>query len=447
MSVWAAAVCMVRKDLRVYFRDRTGMLLGLLLPIALVTVFGMVMKFAFGGGSGMPRVALWVADQDDSDGSRRFVTALRDVSMLSVRPRQDQDPATAEEVRARVLDGEAHHALIVGEGFGDALAAGTEPPLVLVRDPGRAMEARIVGIGLMQATMAAAGGEAMPWLLGSVMRRQGMSDEGVRRVVAGMEAVQGVIGRFLGGEDPALEEPASPPSDPSFDMAQMFEDMVPVTKEDVVPPDRPKTLGYQLAQSVSGMVVMMLMFGIMACSGMLLVERDQGTLRRLMVARAPRSALLLGTFLFCLVGGLLVLAVLFTYGELVFAVGAFRDPLTLLGLSVTWAAAATSFGMLIAVWARTQKQAEGLATLLILVMAALGGCWFPIQMAELPWYADVVTKSTLTYWAMEGFQGMFWHQKALTDPVLLRAMGVQWGFVAVATWLSWRLWRRRFVGA
>ena len=47
---------------------------------------------------------------------------------------------------------------------------------------------------------------------------------------------------------------------------------------------------------------------------------------------------------------------------------AFRDPITLLVLSVTWAAAATSFGMLIAAWARTTKQAEGLSTVLILLM-------------------------------------------------------------------------------
>ena len=120
--------------------------------------------------------------------------------------------------------------------------------------------------------------------------------------------------------------------------------------------------------------------------------------------------------------------------------------MTLLVLAVTWAAAATSFGMLVAVWAKTPKQAEGLSTMLILVMAALGGCWFPIQIADLPWWADVVTHATLTHWAMAGFQGMFWHQKACTDPVLLRAIAVQWGFVLVATWLAWRIWRRRFAG-
>jgi ABC-type multidrug transport system permease subunit len=324
-----------------------------------------------------------------------------------------------------------------------ALAAGAEPPLVLVRDPGRTMEAQMVGIGLMQATMAAGDGKSMPWLMSSVMRRHGMSERGVARMRAGMDAVQVAIERFLGG-DAELEASAGTPAAHGFEVNSMFQDMVPVTREDVQPPARPKNLGYTLAHSITGMTVMMLMFGLVACSSTLLQERDQGTLRRLLVSGAPRQALLLGKFLYCVSIGVLQLAILFAYGEMVFGVGTFRDPVTLAVLAVTWAAAATAFGMLIATWAKTQKQAEGLSTMLILVMAALGGCWFPLQLAELPTWANVITHSTITHWAMTGFQGMFWHQKAWTDPVVLRAIAVQWGFVVVATLLAWRLWQRRY---
>lgn len=444
MNLFSTSVFVARKDLRLWFRDRTGMMLGLLLPIALVTVFGMVMKFAFGGGSGMPKVAVWVVDEDGSDASRRFVQAMRDVEMLSVRPKPDEDAITAATARTMVADGEIHHAVLVGKGFGEALAASKEPQLVVVRDPGRSMEARIVGIGLMQATMAAGEGKSMPWMLGSLMRRHGMSEQGVERLVAAMNLVQDVVDRFVGGESDLRAAPGAAASTKGLDMSSFFEDLVPVVHEDVKPPSRPKNLSHTLAHSVSGMTVMMLMFGLVACSVTLLQERDQGTLRRLLVSGAPRLSLLLGKFLFCFVVGAMQLAILFTYGELVFGVGAFRDPVTLAVLSLSWSAAATSFGMLIAVWARTQKQAEGLSMLLILVMAALGGCWFPIQIAELPWWADVVTHATITHWAMTGFQGMFWNQKAFTDPVLLRAVLVQWSFALAAGFAAWRVWQRRF---
>lgn len=448
MNLFAASVWILKKDLRLYFRDRTGMMLGMLLPIALVTVFGMVMKFAFGGGSGMPKVELWVVDEDGSEASARFVRSLRELAMLAVVPKPEAAPIPAVKAREKVRDGEAHHALIVGKGYGEALAAGKEPPLVVVRDPGRTMEARLVGIALMQATMAASDGKGMPWLMASVMRRQGMSEQGIARVRAGMDLVQGVIERFVGGEADMKAPPAAgtaTTAKPVFDMASFFEDMVPVVREEVTPPERPKNLSHQLAHSVTGMTVMMLMFGLMACSVTLLQERDQGTLRRLLVSGAPRQALLLGKFLFCVTIGMLQLAVLFTYGEWMFAVGAFRDPLTLFVLALTWAAAATAFGMLVAVWAKTQKQAEGLSTMLILVMAALGGCWFPLQIAELPLWAEMVTHATLTHWAMSGFQGMFWRQQAFTDPVVLRAIAVQWAFVVGATFAAWKLWQRRYV--
>jgi hypothetical protein len=41
---------------------------------------------------------------------------------------------------------------------------------------------------------------------------------------------------------------------------------------------------------------------------------------------------------------------------------------------------------------------------------------------------------------------MFWHQKSFLDPVLLRAIAVQWAFAAVAAAAAARLWHRRFLG-
>ncbi|MGK0204808.1 MAG: hypothetical protein ACI9S9_003894, partial [Planctomycetota bacterium] len=100
MNTWSAAVLIARKDINLYRRDRTGLLLGLLLPILLVAVFGSVMKFAFGGEGGIPRVTIWVCDEDDTAASQKFIAALREVSMLSVQPRVKQEARTAEDLRS-----------------------------------------------------------------------------------------------------------------------------------------------------------------------------------------------------------------------------------------------------------------------------------------------------------------------------------------------------------
>ncbi|MBM4060094.1 MAG: hypothetical protein FJ265_03210 [Planctomycetes bacterium] len=445
MNLWTAALQLLQKDLRLYFRDRAGMVLGFLLPVGLVTVFGYVMQVAFGGGSAMPKAELWVADEDGSAASVDFVAQLRKADTIVLRPKTGSPPEPAAALRDKVRDGDAHHVLVIGVGFGDALARAAKPPLEMVRDPGRQMEDYAVQIGVMQAFLAVSEGRLWPVTMGETMRGLGMSAPFTERLVGLGRDMQGLIEKFGGGEEPAARDPAVPARPGGFDLRSMFTTMVPMTTTDVTPPARPKQLSYQVAQSVAGMAVMMLMFGLMACSTTLLQERDQGTLRRLLVARMPRGAIVLGKFLFCFVVGLLQMAVLFGYGELVFGVGCFRDPLTLLMLTLAWAACATSFGMLIAVAAKTGKQAEGLSTLLILLMAALGGCWFPIQIAQLPWYGELVTQSTLTWWAMTGFQGMFWQQLSWTHPTLLLCLAVQWGFALLGGGAALWLFRRRYL--
>ena len=143
--------------------------------------------------------------------------------------------------------------------------------------------------------------------------------------------------------------------------------------------------------------------------------------------------------------GLLQLAVFFVYGNLVFKIDAFRDPGTLVVLCVTWTAAANSLGMLVAVWARTARQAETLAYILVLVMAGLGGCWIPTQIMDLPPVAEFVTHCMLTNWAMAGFQGMFWDQLSWTHSKMLTAIGIQWAFAVITSIVALIVFRRRYL--
>jgi ABC-2 type transport system permease protein len=451
MNTFLAAWVIALKDVRTFVRDRVALLLSFLLPVALVTVFGFVMSVAFGGLSGMPKAQLWVADEDDSEKSRRFVELLRKSEMISVRPREEDAEIDAEDARRLVREGETPMALIIEQGFGDSLGKGRLPRLTLVRDPGRKMEDRVVRVGMMQAFLAVSEGALWPDTLGETMQRAGLSETQTKQIVAASRALQKIIEKQVEGKDEEkrTSDKKGDQADhvPQIDVADMMSRAVPLDTIDVQPPDRPQRLTYQLAQSVCGMTVMMLMFGLLACSTMLLHERESGTLRRMLVAPIPRDSILWAKFLFCMLVGGAQLVVLFVYGNAVFDIDAFRDVPTLAIVSATWLAAATSFGMLIAAAARSAKQAEGVSTIFILVMAALGGCWFPIQMMELPPAADVATKSTLTYWAMSAYQGMFWNHQAWYESKMLTALGVQWGFTVVAAAIALALFRRRFVAA
>jgi len=447
MSLVRDAWTIARKDLRSYFRDRTGMLLGFLLPIALVTAFGFIAQVLYGGQSAMGRTTLWFADEDQSSGSGAFVELLRDSSTIALRPRAGDEPVDAAEARLKVEDGDAHHALIIPAGFGAAIESGGLPELQMVRDPARSMEGQMISIGLMQAYMGATEGKSFPAMMGRQMEQLGMEAEQAQGVVAAAEMIRGLIEVFVDEEE--AEEQAAPPATAAADIEQAFSmdtfmtSMVPVANEDIPPPARPRQMGYMQAQSVAGMVVMMLMFGLVACGSSLIVEREGGTLPRLLAAPISRDAILLGKLIFTVIIGYVQLIVLFSYGELLFGFGAFQDPVTLAILMISITAAVTGFGLLVATWARPQKQAQGVSTLIILVMSCLGGAWFPLQLFDVPQVVEVIMRCTLVHWAMSGLQNMFFHQQDWTHPNILTSLAVLWGFAVVAVLASRWLYYRR----
>ena len=147
---------LAHKDLRIFFRDRTGMLLGFALPIALVGIFGFIMGALGGkGDKDLSPIEVAVLDEDVSPASATFVQALRDSP--SIAPVFAKEGAfTRDELQERVSDGKEAFAVIVPKGFADGA------DLVLLRDPGRSLEARLVEFGLVAALFKARGGAPCP---------------------------------------------------------------------------------------------------------------------------------------------------------------------------------------------------------------------------------------------------------------------------------------------
>jgi ABC-type Na+ efflux pump permease subunit len=509
-SMLAAAVVLARKDILSFVRDRGALMLSVLVPLALVTVFGWIMAYAFGGSGGMPRVTLHVADADGTSTSQRFLTRLQQQDMLKVvvlevKSSSDVDPLE-QRVQRMIEDGDAHHVLILSQGFERQVQAGETPPLAMFRDPGRSMEEQMIQLALVQACFTDFGDQLMLSSVDRILEQQGMEESQIRLIRNWMSNIGTTISAFIEAsrdDRPKLNENATAETDlpdnalaettvseasgseasgseasgakasgakasgdvASADIAtaqgvaedsaedggvtsQMLRDMlsqiVPMQSTDVSPPNRSRQVTYQQAQSVAGMSVMMLLFALTSCGSVLLKEREDGTLKRLFAQPIERRSILLGKFLFVFAIGAAQLAILFTYGEWMFRVGLFRDPMTLLVLSVTWVATGGAFGLFLAAVSRSSKQAEGLASLLILMMAALGGCWFPLQLMNLPVVLEAICKSTMTYWAMTGFQGMLWNQLAWYEPKMLVALGWQWGWLLALSTLSIAFFKRNY---
>ncbi len=444
------ALILARKDLTLFVRDRVGLLLGLGLPLVLATVFGAAMgSFAGEGGGPMPRAKLYVEDLDRSPASRELVAELEASEGLRVR---QVEPADDEDGRAHVADGDGPAALVIRKGYAEALAASDDLPLALYRDPSQRIEQQIIAGSLMPAFFAVAGDT-----LGQRMMHQsldlfefpgvgrdeaeGILDDSWARMEVLIEELEasGVL-----EDSPAeldAEEEGAEAGLAGFDMARALGDALGLTIEDVVADpelENAEKVGIQ-SHSVSGIAVMMLLFGLVACGGTLLEEEAQGTLDRLRLAPGAGASILTGKFISTWVIGLVQLVLLFFYVRVLFDIPIFRSPLALVVHSALVSAAATGFGILFAALCTTRKQLEGLSTLVILTMSAFGGSWWPLSIT--PEWFQFLGHFTLNAWAMDGYQGIFWYGKDLAG--ILLPMGVLLGIAVVTSSLAALLWRRR----
>lgn len=451
MKAWVLA----KKDLSVYFRDRAAVLLGFGLPIVLCTVFGGAMG-AIGGGDSVGRIELVIEDADKSAASRKLIAQLADSKglRLDVLAPGSEASASEDSARGRVAEGDAPAGIQIGAGFEAALASGADLPLTLYRDPGKTIEQQILAGNLVPAFLGALGGnvgkrmsskvlEALDFPLVGRAAAQAILDASwtnMEELVGDLEA-RGELDDEADDEDGTPDVVGSADGEDGFDFASSAAEILGIRIEDVTGGDehaKAEKRGQQ-AHSVAGMAVMMLLFGLIHCGGTLLDEEESGTLDRLRLAPGASAAILGGKFLFTWIIGIVQLVILFLYATVVFDTPVFRAPFGLFVLSSTVAAAVTGFGVLFAVVSRSRKQLEGLSTIVVLTMSALGGSWWPLAITP-DWY-QFLGHFTLNAWAMDGYQGIFWYGKGLGG--ILPELGVLAGIALASSLLAWKLWERR----
>ena len=153
-------------------------------------------------------------------------------------------------------------------------------------------------------------------------------------------------------------------------------------------------------QAVPGTLVMFTLLVMFTSGGMsLLVERRQGILRRLASSPMSRGAVVLGKWGARVSLGFIQILFAMAAGTILFKVhwehlGAI---LLLLG---AYASLAALLGMLLGNLARSDGQVIGLGVIASNVMAALGGCWWPIEIT--PRWTQNLALVFPTGWAMDG---------------------------------------------
>jgi ABC-2 type transport system permease protein len=188
----------------------------------------------------------------------------------------------------------------------------------------------------------------------------------------------------------------------------------------------------------AGIAVMFLLFGASSGGGVLLEERENQTLERLLATQMTMDQLLLGKWFYLTLLGCVQVTVMFLWAQLVFGLDLMGHLDGFAMMTVATSAAAASFGLFLATLCRTRGQLGGLSVVAVLTMSALGGSMVPrYVMSESLREAGLWTFNA---WALDGYDKVFWRELPPNElgPQLAVLMGTAFLLLAAARLLAIR---------
>lgn len=397
-------------------RDRYALVLSFLVPIAFFSILALI--FGRMGGNGLPPVRVAVLDEDQSAVSALLVSALEREPALVVERSRVAPTLDARATALRMVrSGDAPVAVVVPAGFGghfERFPAETVTVELFSDRTADPVAHHLVGGLLQRAVVLAA------------------PDRLVRGITRWIEAEGGAL---TAAQRDLLDEIAGSIGAPRRPGASPFQ---------VVATDVQAESGRQGRNVVSyyaaGIGVMFLLFTMTTAMRGLSAEQEIGTLERLLSTGLTMRRLLAARWMFATALGCVQLGVMFLWGWAVFGVDLFgKGHLPgMVVMTITAAAAAASFGLVLGTACRTPAQLQGLATVVILLMSALGGSMVPrYLMSEGMRRVGLVTFNA---WAVMGYEKVFWRDAPVAAlwPQVAMLGGMTLVGLAVAGWLGRR---------
>lgn len=376
------ALVVAAKDLHQRFRDRSALVLGFVAPLVLVVLMGS----AFGGADDFS-IEVGLVDGDGGPAGVAIAEGLSSPELADVVEVVRFDSVGA--ARNAVADDEVDAALVVPAGLSAMAAGGPEVPLEVLTSVDRDIA------GEVTASIASSFSTR---LATARLATAVLADLGVDAPAeAGFEAA--------GAEPLLVAVPAELGSEPLEGVAYFGPAM--------------------------GMFFVLFAVGFTARSTF--QERASGTFDRLVASPIRPEAVLVGKALSVFVYACASLTTMAVFTAVVLG-ASWGSPLGVLALIVAMATAVVALALLVVAVARTERQADALASMLTFALALVGGSFLFLGTA--PLLLRRLALLTPNGWALRGFTDLAtgvdtW--SAVAEPVAgIAAFTVVVGAVAVA---------------
>ena len=408
---------LVIKDINRFLNDRRAVILTFIVPIILIIIFGNI----FGGSGGVRgKAEILLVNESKSVVAKLLESkldsskALRTVKTYTAENGKDTLMFDEETAKEWVRTGRISAAVVMPKDFFTDTSSAIK--IKFYYDPKNEIESNIIQGNLQQTIFT-----QIPRMMPILMQRKAanyLGSDSAKRFLKGMGKI---AHEYFGVSPDSFYNRLT-----RIDSASLFSSSADTSSEtnimsNLVRFDSEQLVGKKitnpgLTRSVGGWAMMFLLFSLTGAATSIFEERNEGTLKRLLCMPITRSDILWSKYIYSMLLGMIQLLVMFVFAWVFFGVEIFSNFGNLLIVIIASAAAAVSFGMLITSISKTYSQANGISTLLILVMSALGGSWFPTSF--LPGWMQVISKGTLTYWSMEGFLQVLWRHSSFAGIAL-----------------------------
>jgi len=166
--------------------------------------------------------------------------------------------------------------------------------------------------------------------------------------------------------------------------------------------------------------------GIMGSASLLVLERKNGTMQRLMTTRISKAEYLFGHYLTMFLMVFLQLLLLTGFGHLILDVRYYLDPTATIPLIIVSALFSASLGLLIGAVARKEEHVIIMSLVLMMVLAGIGGAWVPLELT--PESFQQIAHFTPLAWMVDGFKD-----------IVIRGLGIRAILPAIYVLLTFTL--------
>ena len=392
-------------DLRVFFAG-WGNIFGLLaVPIAMTLLVG----GALGGGGGQGRIRVDLLDQDQTPDSRALIVALRqsntqiylcplDVDQENTDCNLEKDvPYTLELGQKRVSDQDTTALIVIPAGYAETF--GAFQPITL---PYYSVSTLATGEDVVQTALNA----ALQRVNGAVIAAQ------VGLASADSFGHNGNPSIF---KDEADRTAFTRTVYESADTLLKAEPIKIVSVQAQVASNAQANRPGGFGQSVPGMGSMFVMFTVLGGIGLLLRERKQWTLQRLVTMPLNKWQILGGKIAAYFTLGMIQYVIVFAVGFLT-GTKFGSSPLALLLVMMAFVLCITALTFALATRIHNNQQAEGLTLLISMTLAPLGGAWWPLEIT--PPLMQTIGHLSPVAWAMDGFRSLVYFNGGIADILL-----------------------------